>query len=115
MANEWQEVWMKAIAIVWSDDAAGQTKNYRQQLCQDPRAFLATHCGFTVPAGLELTVQSSQDHEHKLGWNPTQQSPSPGAAKMNLFIPTAPEALSQQTVALSSYVNTVKQYSFTTC
>lgn len=115
MANEWQEAWMKAIAIVWSDDAAGKVKNHRQQLTQDPRAFLATHCGFHVPAGLKLTVQSSHEHEHKLGWNPTAPVLRPDMAELNLFIPTTPEVLSQRAVALSSYVTAGKEYPYTTC
>ena len=113
MANEWQEAWMKAIAMVWSDDAAGKTKNHRQQLSQDPRAFLATHCGFTVPAGLELRVQSSP--EPKLGWSAGPQSLRPDVAELNLFIPAAPEMLSQQAVALSSYVSAGKEYPHSTC
>ncbi|WP_437678783.1 BMA_0021/BMA_0022 family TOMM bacteriocin [Sorangium sp. So ce131] len=110
-ALKWQDAWMMAIALAWSD------KDLEDALIGDPVTFFAVHCNYRVPDGITLTV-SRMDADtkdamgRKPGWDPANHIWFLKKSELTMYLPPKPDQ-SHQAVALSAYLATGRTYPFT--
>jgi ribosomally synthesized peptide (two-chain TOMM family) len=89
--------WLRAIALVWSNPAMFEP------LKRDPRQFLAAHCAYDLPDGIELTVCDGQDAPNGALSQVDEQhnTDAPSPTRVTLYVPPAPQ-LEEQAVALAT-------------
>lgn len=92
-----QCAWFQAVALAWSDPAL------LAELKRAPARFLAAHCGYALPASVELTVHAASElpegHAHG-GWDAQREAWSLPKTEITVYVPPAPE-LSEREVALA--------------
>ncbi|WP_437953706.1 BMA_0021/BMA_0022 family TOMM bacteriocin [Sorangium sp. So ce296] len=113
-ALEWQNAWMTAIALVWSDD----TGELQDALIEDPETFFKKQCKYTLPAGIQLTVRlmpEKDDKGDKNEWNTEKRQWWMSKSEVVMYLPPAPADEKQRPVALSTYAATGRAYPFTFC
>lgn len=107
----WQDAWIMAIALAWSDDAL------REELKSDPAAFFKQHCNFNVPESLTIEVLDSPDADSQgvaPGWDPETGIWYLRNTVVQMYLPPPPP-VEQQAIAMSAYVATGRTYPFTVC
>ena len=93
--NEWQAVWMRAVALSWKDS------KFEAALQQDPRQALKERFDFELPAGIHLKVVP-----------PTATEPAAASewklasTDVELALPKRPDNVADHAVALSSLTDT---------
>lgn len=108
---KWQDAWMMAIAIAWSNEAL------QQELIQEPRKFFKERCDFDLPPGLTFKVITTPEKDsegNRTGWDPEKKLWYLKNTEVTMYLPPAP-ALQDQAVALSAYLATGRTYPFTLC
>ncbi len=108
---KWQDAWMLAIAIAWSDDAL------KEELIREPRKFFKERCAFNLPSGLTFkvtTMPTHDSHGNNTGWDPERRMWYLKNTEVTMYLPPAPD-LQDQAIALSAYLATGRTYPFTIC
>jgi ribosomally synthesized peptide (two-chain TOMM family) len=82
-----QRAWFRAVALAWSDPEK------LDELKRAPARFLATHCGYTLPAIVDLTVGEARDLPAggaPVGWDGEHEAWRLPRAQLTLFVPPPP-------------------------
>ncbi len=102
----WQAVWLRAIALAWSDP------EFKQLLIDDPHRALRETFGYNLNPMLDLQViEVADENAH---WDRTENEdwgklPN---TRMEMPLPPAP-ATEDQAVAISDYADAGRSYPFT--
>jgi ribosomally synthesized peptide (two-chain TOMM family) len=103
---EFQEVYLRAIALSWTD------ATFKQALLEDTALALARYFGYKCPWNVKLRVREPAGPEY--GWNPTAKAWCLPPSKSSFSIPVAP-AVAEQPVAFAAYNDAGPTYLFTCC
>lgn len=105
----WQNAWMTAIALAWSDEKLGE------ELIADPADFFRKHCKYQLPDGLTVRVAYMPQEDSagkKTGWDPATKLWYLKNTEVTMFLPPPPP-LEERSVALSAYSAAGRSYPFT--
>jgi ribosomally synthesized peptide (two-chain TOMM family) len=93
--NDWQAVWMRAVALAWQDAA------FEADLLKDPRQALQQRFDFQLPEGLRLKVVPASGPDAAAGVGLALQGP-----EVELPLPRKPADVADHAVALSTLMDT---------
>jgi ribosomally synthesized peptide (two-chain TOMM family) len=102
---EFQEVYLRAIALAWRDDS------FKQALETDAALALQQFFGYKLPWNINLTV-SSPPPGH--GWSATGQCWELPPNSMTFGLPQRPD-IEEEAIALAAYNDAGPCYLFTCC
>lgn len=103
---EFQEVYLRAVALSWEND------EFKQAFLEKPQDALARYFGYRCPWTVELRVKEADKSTY--GWDQKQGKWYLPRIKMSFGIPKAPE-MKERLVAFGAYNDAGPTYLFTCC
>ncbi|GAB6042965.1 BMA_0021/BMA_0022 family TOMM bacteriocin [Endothiovibrio diazotrophicus] len=103
---EFQNVYLRAIALAWTDD------EFKRRLLDDASLALQDYYGYKLPWTVRLSVESVDEKVH--GWNSREKRWNLPRDTISVGIPEKPGEDSQP-VALAAYNDAGPTYLFTCC
>lgn len=118
---EFQEVYLRAIALVWRDEFEnGDKATMRDEFKADPMKFLQMQFNYNCSWNIDLEVE---DTPEKCRWVPSEEGECGKAGKwknlpansMLFGFPNKPKDELDQGIALAAYNDSGPMYLFTCC
>jgi len=121
---EFQEVYLRAIALIWRDEyeaeEKGEEPTLRKEFEEDPMTFLQMQFNYNCPWNINLEVESTPD---SCKWIPSEPGECGKAGKwenlppngMLFGFPNKPKDELDEGIALAAYNDSGPVYLFTCC
>jgi len=103
---EYQEVYLRAIALAWSDKA------FKKDFLADPRSAMEMYFGYACP--WNVTIKVSEPTGPEFGWKPKEKRWVLPRIRATFGLPIAPK-VEEQLVAFAAYNDAGPTYLFTCC
>lgn len=103
---EFQEVYLRAVALAWSDD------EFKSALLSDANTALQNYFGYVCPWNLDLKVKEPTGADH--GWDQSRKAWNLPPVRASFGLPIAPK-LEEQAVAFAAYNDAGPTHLFTCC
>jgi ribosomally synthesized peptide (two-chain TOMM family) len=105
---EFQEVYLRAIALSWRDD------KFKRRLIEDPLLALQHYFAYKCPWNIKLEIRELGP-ESGYGWNKSEQKWNLPKNGMTFGVPVKPDSIGEEAIALAAYNDAGPTYLFSCC